>query len=250
MTARIGTSAPTRQARSRRELAALTVAGAAAAGLVLLASRQDLARVIVRAPRPLPTTTTMLTAADLRPAIAALAVAALASLTAVLATRGIARRFTGLVAAALGAGIVALAAGQVTVAQALAAAGHASAAPATGGGAGIAPGSVTAGGAAGQGGAAVSGFPAQVLIEGAYWRWLMTAGALVLVAIGLLVVVRASRLPAMSARYSRSGPASSGLASSAPASAAKAGSVRDASLWDSLSAGIDPTDWPAGDDNG
>ncbi len=108
----VSTSDPGASARSPRvspgrELAGLLLGGAAGAGVVLLASRQGLARVIVRPPRPLPATVTVLSAQDLRPAIAALAVAALASLAAVLATRGLLRRLTGLVAIALGAGIAA-----------------------------------------------------------------------------------------------------------------------------------------------
>ena len=118
-------------ARPRRELAGLLLGGAAGAGVVLLASRQGLARVIVRPPRPLPATVTELSAQDLRPAIAALAVAALASLAAVLATRGLLRRLTGLITVALGAGIALLAAGKVTAGAALAAAGRSGASPAT-----------------------------------------------------------------------------------------------------------------------
>src|SRR5262249_12780185 len=86
----------TAAASPRRELAVLLACGAVGAGGILLASRQELAKVIVRAPRPLPDTVTSVSAQDLRPAIAALAVAGLASLAAVLATRGVLRRMTGL----------------------------------------------------------------------------------------------------------------------------------------------------------
>jgi hypothetical protein len=235
------------RARPARELAGVLAGGATGAGVVLLASRQGLARVIVRPPRPLPATVTALSAQDLRPAIAALAVAALASLT-------------GLITIALGAGIALLAAGKVTPAAALAAAGRSGASPASGSGAGTAAGSVTAG----TGGGTVSslaGFGSHVVLEGSAWRALMVAGAALVIAAGLIVGVRARRLPAMSGRYERSArPAAAGGTtsqdgpdgSSNPADhngpSGRTGSSRNhpgpASMWESLSAGTDPTAWP------
>jgi uncharacterized membrane protein (TIGR02234 family) len=223
----------------RRELALALLAGAAGAGAVLLATRQELARVVVLAPRPLPASVTVVTGQDLRPAIPALAVAALASLAAVLATRGVLRRITGVLTMALGAGIALLAAGGVTAAQALAAARNAGASPATGAGAGTAAGSVTAGGSgAGAGdGLSLSGLPVHVMTGGAGWRALMIIGAMLVVAAGLAVLLRARKLPVMSARYERPERVRGRGPRQAPARAGT-GSV----MWESLSAGEDPTD--------
>ena len=241
---------------------------------MLLASRQGLARVIVRPPRPLPATVTELSAQDLRPAIAALAVAALASLAAVLATRGLLRRLTGLITIALGAGIALLAAESVTAAAARAAAGRSGASPAGGSGAGTAAGSVTAGTGSGGSVGSLAGFGSHVELGGAAWRALMVAGAALIVVAGLIAAVRARRLPAMSGRYERpsgpaaatAGPAARRRARSRPAPVAPlaptaplqsrwsrrprrpgpAGRARPApaSMWESLSAGTDPTAWP------
>jgi uncharacterized membrane protein (TIGR02234 family) len=219
----------------RRELAAVLAAGLAGAGLVLLGSRQQLARVVVRAPRPLPATVTVVNAQDLRPAIAALAVAALASLAAVLATRGFLRRLTGLITIALGAGIVLLGAGTVTPAAVRAAAGRAGTSPASGSAAGTAAGSVTAGTGQGTSAGPLGGFGARVLLEGSSWRLLLVAGAVLILAAGIVVLARAGRLPAMSGRYDRPRAARAGLTGRARARPA------GESMWEALSAGADPT---------
>lgn len=229
-----------RDARPRHELAVLLLCGAAGAGLVLLATRQDLARVIVRAPRPLPATVTLLSAQDLRPAIGALAVAALASLAAVLATRRLARRLTGLVTAALGAGVAVLAAGRVTAAAAVTAAGRGGVSAAGGSGAGTAAGSVTAGTGAGGAASSLVGFPARVVLEGGGWRALMIAGAALIIAAGIVILMRAEHLPVMSGRYDR--PAGAVRVAS-QAGASRSRPARE-SLWESLSAGADPTAGP------
>ncbi len=129
----------------RRELAVLLLFGAAGAGLVLLGTRQQVAKVIVTAPHPLPVTITPVDGQVLLPAAAALAIAALASLAAVLATRGLARRITGLITATLGIGVIITATAKLRAADVLTAAGHANISPANGAGGGIAPGSTTAG---------------------------------------------------------------------------------------------------------
>lgn len=230
-------ASPDPAARSRRELAALLLAGAAGAGAVLLGTRQELARVVVHAPRPLPDTVTGVSAQGVRPVIGALAIAALASLAAVLATRGLARRVTGVITMVLGAAIVLFAAGQVSQAAVLAAAGRSGAGPATGAGAGTAAGSVTAGTGGGAVGS-IGGFPARVVLAGGGWRALVIAGAIALIAAGLAAVIRARRLPSMSARYERS--------PRTPASPPGAGSGgrKAPAMWESLSAGADPTAGP------
>src|SRR5258708_9977012 len=115
--------------RPGRELAVMLIGGAAGAGAVFLATRQELARVIARAPSPLPDTVRSVSVQDVRPALAALAVAALASLAAGLATRGALRRLTGLIHVALAARGGAIAVGRVTAAAARAAAGPGAASP-------------------------------------------------------------------------------------------------------------------------
>ncbi|MGN6792754.1 MAG: Trp biosynthesis-associated membrane protein [Streptosporangiaceae bacterium] len=221
-------------AHHRRNLAAILAGGAAGAGMVLLATRQELARVVVHAPRPLPDAVTTITAQNLRPAIAALALAALASLAAVIATRGLLRRLTGVITIALGAGVAMSALGPVTRAAALAAAGRDGSSPASGGGAGTAAGSVTAGNGGSGAAGSIAGFPMHVVIGGTGWRILMIAGAALIVAAGVAVVVLARSLPAMSSRYERRVASRGGHEQSGRPRAA-------ASMWESLSAGGDPT---------
>jgi len=216
----------------RRELTVLLLAGAAGAGVVLVATRQSIARMLVLPPRPFPVTSTAVTWQDLRPASAALALAALASLGAVLAVRGLLRRITGLVTAAAGALIAWLAAEPVTRAEVIAAA--------AGNGTSGGPGSATAAGSAtagnsGQASGALVGFGPHVLIGGVGWRVLDVVGALVVIVIGIVLAARAGRLPAMSARYDRNARVAAG------SRAQQAARLGQPGLWDSLSAGADPT---------
>jgi len=224
-------------AHQRRNLAAILLGGAAGAGLVLLATRQGLARVVVHAPRPLPGTVTTVTAQDLRPGIAALALAALASLAAVIATRGLLRRITGLITIALGAGVVVSAIADVTTAGVLAAAAGAGSSPASGGGAGTAAGSVTAGNGGSTAGGSIASFPMHVVLGGTGWRLLTLAGALLVIAAGVAEIVLARRLPVMSGRYERQ-RAAPGPSGPDPATRPRPAAT---SMWESLSAGGDPT---------
>ena len=231
MTNQDGTGAAVRP--GRRELAALLLCGAAGAGLVLLGTRQHIARVVVTAPHPLPVTITPVSAQDLLPAVSALAIAALASLAAVLATRGLVRRITGLVTAALGIGVAISAVAVLKAGDVLGAVGHANLSPANGAGGGIAPGSTTAGTSGGAVGGSLAGFPAHVEFAGSGWRVLMLAGAALIIIAGCATIARAGRLPAMSSRYERAAPA--------PARPVSRPMV---SMWDSLNAGADPTATP------
>ena len=243
--------------RRRRRFALLLLVGVAGAGAVLLATRQQAAHVVVTAPRPLPTTVTRVSWQDLLPAVAALAVAALAAMAAVLATRGWLRRITGLIAAALGVGIAVLAAGRVTDAAVLAAAGHANLSPANGAGGGIAPGSTTAGGSGGTSAAgSLAGFPAHVELAGSGWRVLIMAGAIAIIIVGIITMIAATRLPAMSGKYDRAGQdlaATAGGTMTLPPTSAPAPDRRPkeparanaaASMWESLTSGADPTMQP------
>jgi uncharacterized membrane protein (TIGR02234 family) len=221
----------------RREMALVLLLGVAGAGLVFLAVRQGWAHVRTAPPPPLPGSDSAVTGQDLVPAAAALAVAALASLAAVLATRGIARRLVGLALAGLGAGIAATLSLPVTTADAIAAvsgrAGYRGAAESG------AAGSATAGGGHGGGTPLIAGFPAHVAATAFPWRLLALAGGAAVIATGLLVIWRAAAWPVMSSRFDppeRPRPRQIPLAARPVPDAADA-----ASIWESLSRGEDPT---------
>lgn len=221
----------------RREMVLVLLLGVAGAGLVFLAVRQDWAHVRTAAPRPLPGSDSPVTGQDLVPAAAALAVAALASLAAVLATHGIARRLVGLALAGFGAGIAAAVSLRVTAADAIAAVSG-SAAPPVAAGSGTA-GSVTAGGAPGGGAPPVAGFSAHVVMTALPWHLLALAGAAAMAGAGLLVAWRAAGWPVMSGRFDAPGRIRPRPASQA---AAPVPAARDAAaIWESLSRGEDPT---------
>ena len=233
----------------RRELALLMLGGAAGAGLVLLATRQRFARVEITPVHPLAVTITPVSGQDLLPAVAALAVAALASLAAVLATRGALRRITGVVTAALGIGIAVAAFGSISAAAVRAAAGQASLSPGSGAGGGTTAGSTTAGNNPGQGAGSLSGFPAHVFITASGWRALIFIGAAIVLAAGIIVIVRAGQLPVMSSRYDRAARQPRSWQPAAPdrdpgRNRALLRSTSAASMWESLSAGADPTSRP------
>jgi uncharacterized membrane protein (TIGR02234 family) len=233
----------------RRELALVLVLGAAGAGLVLLAAHQGWAHVDTAAPSPLPDSVTTATGQALVPAAGALALAALAGLAAVLATRRIVRRIAGVVLAGLGAGIaVAISAG-ISAAAVLAAA-SAGTQTTAGAATGSAIGSTTGGGPGPgtPGGTPVSGFPGHVIFVSFPWRGVAFAGALAVVAAGALVAWRADRLPVMSSRYeppaATAATAGRGPARQEPAAAAREHRRRGsdtAAIWESLSRGEDPT---------
>jgi uncharacterized membrane protein (TIGR02234 family) len=222
----------------RRELTLLILLGAAGAGLVLLATRQGWAHVNTTAPRPLPASVTTANGQALVPAAGALALAALAGLAAVLATRRILRRIAGVVLVGLGVGIAAAVSAGISAADVVAAASPGTPGSSAGvTGTGI--GSTTAGGTSGSGsaGSALSGLPAHVVFVAFPWRWIALTGALAIIAAGALLAWRAGRLPVMSARYDLpTRPAG-------PQAHAPAGTeARDtASIWESLSRGEDPT---------
>ncbi len=238
-----GVSARQARREGRRELALLLLLGAAGAGVVLLATRQGWAHVETAAPRPLPESVTTETGQALVPAAGALALAALAGLAAVLATRRTLRRIAGVVLAGLGAGMAVTVSAGISAADVLAAASASTAAQA---GSGVVAGTdvgSTTGGGAGQGGPAgapVSGLPGHVVFAAFPWRGVAFAGALAVIAAGILVTWRAARLPVMSSRFDPPAP-QAGPAPAVPA-AGQAQAGRDsAALWESLSRGEDPT---------
>jgi uncharacterized membrane protein (TIGR02234 family) len=213
---------------ARREYVLGLVLGAAGAGVVLLSARQGWARVVTPAPAPLPASVVSVSGQDLVPLAGALALAALASLAAVIATRRLARRLAGLLMAAFGVVIAVsvslpLAASDVRGAAKVTNVSQAGSATA-GGAAGVSPGAVPGGGAA-PGITAVG----HVTTTAALWRPAAVAGALIIVAAGLLVAWRGARWPVMSGRYEQ------------PEQAGRRPVADSAALWDALSSGTDPT---------
>jgi uncharacterized membrane protein (TIGR02234 family) len=238
----------------RLELTAALLAGAAGAGLVFLGVRHGWAQVHTTAPKPLPGSDVAVTGQDLVPAAGALALAGLASLAAVLATRGLARRLTGVLLALFGAGAAVTVLLRVTASAAIGAASS-NPGPVGSAGSGGTAGSVTAGGTGTGSGSAlpVSGFPAHVVMTGLPWRPLAAAGGVVLVAAGLLVAWRGQRWPVMSSRYDAPGAAQPATPASQPTPTTPTPTSRStatpqptpaadsATIWESLSRGEDPT---------
>jgi len=262
-----------RRLSPRWEYGLVLLLGAAGAGLVFLGVRQGWAHVHTSAPRPLPGSNVTVTGQDLVPAASALAIAGLATLAAVIATRGLARRLAGGLLMLFGAGAAASVLWPISDAAAIRAA--ASSAGLNGlAGSGTGAGSVTAGGSGGTGGTApISGFLASVVMSGTPWRGLAVAGAALLVAAGLLTIWRSGPWPVMSSRYERpprpAGPESPGPASAAPGGQDRetgsgpprkqpasvpvpartgrpqpAADLSSAAIWESLSRGEDPTSDP------
>lgn len=230
-----------RRGRPRRDLALVLLLGAVGAGLVFLATRQGWAQVHVAAPKPLPSSVLTETGQDLVPAADALAVAALASLAAVVATRTVLRRITGVVLAGLGAGIAMAVGAGISTANVLAAVSSGGG-PGPGSGAGAAAGSVSAGpvtASQAAGGALVTGVPGQVVFASFPWHVVALAGAVALIAAGAVVAWRAERLPVMSSRFDP--PAPAGPATQAGPQRREPAGRDTATIWESLSRGDDPT---------
>jgi uncharacterized membrane protein (TIGR02234 family) len=210
----------------RREFALVLLVAAAGVGLAVFAVRQAWAQVIFTPPRPLPAQDISVTGQQLVPLASALALAGLACLAAVIATRSVVRRVAGVLLAALGAGVAAAVAGGVS-ASAVIAAARASAAD------GALGGSTTSG--TSPGGAAhavvIAGSTAHVAMASAPWRAAAVCGAVAIVLAGLATAWRGPRWPVMSARFDRPGQQQR-RSHRAPDSA---------TMWESLSRDVDPT---------
>jgi hypothetical protein len=223
---------PPATARTAREYSLVLGAAAAGALLVLLSVHQGWARVVTATPAPIPGSTVTVSGQAVVPLAGALAVASLAGLAAVIATRGLARRLVGVFLVVSGALTVLLVGARVSAAAVLAAAHGVTVSQA---------GSATAGagsaGPAAQPGVFPGGSPgvsaaAQVTMASFPWRPLAAVGGLAVLAAGIVVAWRGPRWPAMSSRYGGTG-------------AAERQPVADsASLWESLSRGVDPTEQP------
>ena len=252
------------QRSPRQELWLALLLGALGAGLIFLASKQGWAQIRTIPPKPLPPSSVSVTGAALVPYADALVVAGLATLAAVLASKGLLRRLTGVLLGVIG---LALGASAFTPTRAGAvSAASSNVSPET-----AAAGSVMAG--SGSVSAAVpnvAGTAPHVVFAAAGWQAIVVIGAIMMVAAGILVVTRSSRMAVMSSRYDSpagaagrrappqptgSGPAAgagqpAGTGSSvagraggtwATAEADEVPLADSASIWESLSRGEDPT---------
>jgi uncharacterized membrane protein (TIGR02234 family) len=258
---------------SRREYTLALVTGAVGAALIWLALREQWAQAVFTQPKPLPQQTVNVSGADLAPLAGALAIAALACLAAVIATRGRWRQATGVILALLGAGAGAAVTTAVSAASVVGVAASRVGSPesaAVSGGAG----STTSGSSAGSA-VVVAQSAGHAIMTGMPWRFAVIAGALLIFAAGLATALRGQGWPVMSSRYQlperqpageqgdQAGaggevpPAAPGPQAeqrqrgqtqtaadggdAVPAEAAARGSGDSASMWESLSGGEDPT---------
>src|SRR5271170_1740894 len=182
----------------RRQFGLVLLLGAAGAALVVFAVRQTWAQAVFTPPRPLPAQDISVSGQQLVPLASALALAALACLAAVIATRSWARRVAGVVLAALGAG-AAVAAVVPLQASAVLAAARAQAASG-------APGGSTTSGTTSGGTAHVliiAGAAGHAVMTGTPWRAAAVCGGVVIVLTGLATAWRGPRWAVMSARFDR-----------------------------------------------
>lgn len=222
----------------RRQFGLVLLLGAAGAALVVFAVRQTWAQAVFTPPHPLPAQQISVTGQQLVPLAGALALAALACLAAVIATRSAARRVAGALLAMLGAA-AAVAAGTGIRASSVLTTARADAA------AGALGGSTTGGassGGASSGGAShavvIAGSPGHALVTGASWQAAAIIGAAAIVLAGLATVWRGPRWPVMSARFERPGQPHRDQQQRPRA-------ADSATMWESLSRDLDPT---AGED--
>jgi uncharacterized membrane protein (TIGR02234 family) len=208
----------------RREFGLVLLLGAAGAGLVVFALRQTWAHAIFTPPRPLPVQDIPVTGQQLVPLAGALALAGLACLAAVIATRSTVRRVVGTVLAALGAA-AAVAAGAGVRASGVLATAEANAAS------GALGGSTTGGTSPGAASHAIviAGSSGQAVMTGVPWHAAAIGGAVAIVLAGLATVWRGPRWPVMSARFDR------------PGQRPRQRAADSASMWESLSRDLDPT---------
>jgi hypothetical protein len=179
--------------------------------------------------------------ADLVPLAGALAVAALAGLAAVIATRGALRRAAGVLLALFGAGAGAAIMTSVSAGAVISVAASKVASPGSAAFSGAA-GSTTSG-STGGGALVVSGSTAQAFMTGTPWHVAVLIGALLVFTAGLATALRGADWPVMSARYDA--PGSRGALAQGDAPAGQGGRERAldaATMWESLNGGEDPTE--------
>jgi len=234
----------------KREYGFALLAGAVGAGLVILAVRQRWAEAVFTPPKPLTPQVVDVSGSDLVPLAGALALAALAGLAAVIATRGVLRRVAGALLALFGAGAGAAVLASVTAATVVSVAASKVASPESAAISGAA-GSTTSG-STGGGSFVVSGSTGQAIMTGAPWHVAVLAGALLIFVAGVATALHGPDWPVMSARYDAPGARGAGGGDGADAGAPASPRPRDAAtMWESLNEGEDPTaDDTALDDTG
>jgi uncharacterized membrane protein (TIGR02234 family) len=208
----------------RREFGLVLLLGAVGAGLVVFAVRQTWAQAIFTPPRPLPVQDISVTGQQLVPLASALALAGLACLAAVIATRSAVRRVAGALLAALGAGAAVAAGAGVQASSVIATAQADAAAGALGG---STTGGTTPGGASHA--VVIAGSASHAVMTGAAWQAAAVAAAAAVVVAGLATVWRGPRWPVMSARFER------------PGQPRRPRAADSATMWESLSRDLDPT---------
>jgi uncharacterized membrane protein (TIGR02234 family) len=228
----------------KRQYGYALLAGAVGAGLVLLALRAQWAQAVFTPQKPLTAQVVSVSGNDLVPLAGALALAALAGLIAVIATKGVARRVVGGLLALFGAGAGAAVLTSISAGTVVSVAAGKVASPESAALSGTAAGSATSGGSGG--GALVVGDTAgRAIMSGTPWQAAVIVGALLIFAAGLATAMRGQDWPVMSARYDAPGARDAAAAGRAaePGAARKAGRPADAaSMWESLNGGEDPTE--------
>jgi uncharacterized membrane protein (TIGR02234 family) len=229
---------------AKREYAFALLAGVVGAGLVLLAVREQWAQAVFTPPKPLTPQVVDVSGSDLVPLAGALALAALAGLAAVIATRGVFRRAAGVLLALFGAGAGAAIMTSVTAATVVSVAASKVASPESAAASGAA-GSTTSG-STGGGGFVVSGSTGQAIMTGTPWHVAVLIGALLIFIAGLATALRGPDWPVMSARYDAPGTRDAAGRADAPGGdqdsrGASPHPLDAATMWESLNGGEDPT---------
>jgi uncharacterized membrane protein (TIGR02234 family) len=223
---------------AKREYGFALLAGAVGAGLVLLAVRQRWAQAVFTPPKPLSPQVVGVSGSDLVPLAGALALAALAGLAAVIATRGTLRRAAGVLLALFGAGTGAAVTTSVTAATVVSVAASKVASPESAAISGTA--GSTTGGATSSGSFVVSGSTGQAIMTGTPWHVAVFIGALLIFLAGLATALRGMDWPVMSARYDA--PGTKGADRTRPGASASPRPRDAATMWESLNEGEDPTE--------
>jgi uncharacterized membrane protein (TIGR02234 family) len=224
---------------AKREYSYTLLAGAVGAVLVLFAVREQWAQAVFTPPKPLTTEIVNVSGTDLVPLAGGLALAALAGLVAVIATRSWVRRAVGALLALFGAGAGAAVLTRVTARTVLSVATGKVASPESAALSGAA--GSTTGGSSGGSALVITGANGHAIMTGTPWQVAVIIGALLVFAAGVATVLRGQDWPVMSARYDA--PGAQSAATGRPARAADA-----ATMWESLNGGDDPTDDRAADE--
>ena len=225
----------------KRQYGYALLAGAVGAGLILLAMRAQWAQAVFTPQKPLSAEVVSVSGNDLVPLAEALALAALAGLIAVIATRGVARRAVGALLALFGAGAGAAVLTAVTAKTVVSVAAGKVASPESAALSGTAAGSTTSG-SSGNGAVVVSGSTGHAIINGTPWQAAVIVGALLIFAAGLATALRGQDWPVMSARYDAPGARGAASTGAATGQGTAARTSDAASMWESLNGGEDPTE--------